>query len=62
MSGLIEQRGRVLDRSDLSAPVHHKEWTLGELFTIFRRRRAFVLACVAAAVVLAALYCLLATP
>ena len=62
MSGLIEQRGRVLDRSDLSAPVHHKEWTLRELLTIFRRRRGTVLACVAAAAVLAALYCLLATP
>lgn len=62
MSAAIEQRVRVLERSDLSAPILHKEWTLRELLTIFRRRRGTVLACVLAAIVLAAFYCLFATP
>src|SRR5690348_4780064 len=62
MSEAIEHRERALEPSGLSAPVLHKEWTLRELLAIFRRRRRMVFACVATATVLAAIYCLLATP
>lgn len=61
MSALTESRRRVLERSDLYAPVR-REWTLRELLAIFRRRRRVVIGCVSTLVVLAALYCALATP
>lgn len=57
--------GRVLERSDLFAPhpmPRQREWTLGDLLLIFRRRRGMVLGCVLAMVALAAVYCLVATP
>ncbi|MFZ0662715.1 MAG: Wzz/FepE/Etk N-terminal domain-containing protein [Acidobacteriaceae bacterium] len=61
MNALIEGRGRVLERSDLSAPIR-REWTLGELLSIFRRRRGILISCVSVMAVLATLYCVLATP
>lgn len=61
MNALVERRGRVLERSDLSAPVR-REWTLGELLSIFRRRRGILISCAAVMAVLATLYCALATP
>lgn len=61
MSALIESRRRVLERADLYAPVR-REWTLRELLAIFRRRRWMLIGCASVLVVLAALYCVLATP
>ena len=55
------ERGRVLERGDLLAP-QRREWTLLELFSIFRRRRGVVLCSVLTVVSLAGLYCALATP
>src|SRR6185437_15713460 len=61
MSALMENRRRVLERGDLYAPVR-REWTLRELLAIFRRRRWMLIGCVSVLVVLATLYCALATP
>jgi capsular exopolysaccharide synthesis family protein len=61
MSLRIEECERVLEHGDLFALPRH-EWTLGELFAIFRRRRGMIVGCIAAMVILAGLYCLLATP
>lgn len=68
MKNAGEGRGRVLERSDLYparsdllAPIR-REWTLGELFSIFQRRRAILMGCVLSMAVLAALYCATATP
>lgn len=61
MNTAAVERGRVLERSDLLDPPR-REWTLIELFSIFRRRRGFVLCCVLTAAALAGLYCVLATP
>ncbi|MGB7189596.1 MAG: Wzz/FepE/Etk N-terminal domain-containing protein [Acidobacteriaceae bacterium] len=61
MNKAMEMRGRVLERSDLSSPVR-REWTLGELFSIFRRRRGILIGCVLGMAALATLYCALATP
>ena len=61
MNALTEGRRRVLERSDLYAPVR-REWTLRELLAIFRRRRLIVIGCESVLVVLAALYCAVATP
>lgn len=52
---------RVLERGDLFA-APPREWTLKELISIFRRRRGIVIGCVLTITMLAALYCLLATP
>ncbi|HTV06516.1 MAG TPA: Wzz/FepE/Etk N-terminal domain-containing protein [Acidobacteriaceae bacterium] len=56
---------RVLERSDLfaahSIPAQ-REWTLVDLFSIFRRRRGMVVGWVLGMVALAGLYCMLATP
>ncbi len=56
-----QQRGRVLARSDLFAPAT-REWTLGEMFSIFRRRRGIVFVFIAAMLAIATIYCLLVTP
>lgn len=66
MSGTLQesrtqQRGRVLERSDLFSPAV-REWTLGEMVSIFRRRRGIILSCIVAMIALATLYCVLATP
>jgi capsular exopolysaccharide synthesis family protein len=61
MSGTAEVRGRVLERGDFFA-APRREWTLVDLLSIFRRRRAMVLGCVLGMAALAGLYCLLATP
>jgi len=61
MNQAMERRGRVLERSDLSAPAR-REWTLSELLSIFRRRRGILIGCVLGMVALATLYCALATP
>lgn len=61
MNKAMEMRGRVLERSDLSAPAR-REWTLGELFSIFWRRRGILIGCVLGMATLATLYCALATP
>lgn len=61
MSALMENRRRVLERGDLYAPVR-REWTLRELLAIFRRRHWMLIGCVSVLVVLATLYCALATP
>lgn len=61
MNGAALERGRALERSDLLAPPR-REWTLIELFSIFRRRRGFVICCVLTAAALTGLYCALATP
>jgi polysaccharide biosynthesis transport protein len=52
---------RVLDMDDLSV-VDRKEWTLGDLIGIFRRRRAYLIWSVGCFFLLATAYCLLATP
>lgn len=52
---------RVLDLGDLIAP-ERKEWTLGDIFAVFRRRRKYLIASLAVFLLLATLYCLLATP
>lgn len=57
----MEMRRRVLERSDLTAPIR-REWTLGELFTIFKRRRGILIGCVLGMVALATLYCVTVTP
>ena len=57
----VQERGRVLEQRDFFAP-QRREWTLGDLLSIFRRRRRIVLCCVLVMVALAGLYCLLATP
>ncbi|MGH9586959.1 MAG: Wzz/FepE/Etk N-terminal domain-containing protein, partial [Acidobacteriaceae bacterium] len=57
----MENRRRVLERSDLYAPVR-REWTLRELLAIFRRRRWMVIGCASVLVVLAGVYCALVTP
>lgn len=57
----MEDRRRVLERSDFYAPVR-REWTLRELLAIVRRRRWMVIGCVSVLVVLAAFYCALVTP
>ena len=54
--------GRILERSDLLAAPARREWTLGELILIFRRRRRLIAWCVLAMLALAGLYCLMATP
>ncbi|MGC2160384.1 MAG: Wzz/FepE/Etk N-terminal domain-containing protein [Silvibacterium sp.] len=65
MSEAAQERRRVLERGDLF-PAHpmpaRREWTLVDLFSIFRRRRGMVAGCVLGMVVLAGLYCVLATP
>ncbi|MBV8632300.1 MAG: polysaccharide biosynthesis tyrosine autokinase, partial [Silvibacterium sp.] len=53
-------RLRVLELDDLYRP-ERREWTLIDLFAVFRRRRAFVIWWVGALLVLATAYCLLAT-
>jgi len=65
MSTIAEMRGRVLERSDLFPPQRawaRPEWTLPDLFSIFRRRKVIVAGCVLGMAALAGLYCLLATP
>jgi capsular exopolysaccharide synthesis family protein len=53
--------GRVLEQGDFFAP-QRREWTLGDLFAIFRRRRGNIIGWVAALGVLAGLYCMVSTP
>lgn len=52
---------RVLELHDLLKLDHH-EWTLGDLFGVFRRRRRYFYGCLSAMLVLVTIYCLLATP
>jgi polysaccharide biosynthesis transport protein len=52
---------RVLELSDLLQIDRH-EWTLGDLFGVFRRRRRYLYWCLSAMLVLVTMYCLLATP
>jgi len=52
---------RVLEVEDLSA-VDRREWTVGELFSVFRRRRAYLNWSVGGLLLLVTAYCLLATP
>jgi polysaccharide biosynthesis transport protein len=54
-------RLRVLEVGDLGA-AEHSEWTLGDLFHVFRRRRAHLIWFVGGLLLLATAYCLLATP
>ena len=54
-------RLRVLDLDDLYRP-ERREWTLLDLFAVFRRRRAFLLWSVGVLLLLVTAYCLLATP
>lgn len=56
----VEVRARVLERGDLFAPPR-REWTIIDLFAIFRRRRRWIAGCVLTGMLLAGLYCLLAT-
>ena len=51
----------MLELDDLSRP-DRKEWTLGDLLAIFRRRRVFLLWSVVAMLLLVTAYCLLVTP
>ena len=52
---------RVLEVEDLSA-AERKEWTLGDLFSVFGRRRVFLIWSVGGMLLLVTVYCLLATP
>lgn len=65
MSAVVEQRRGVLERGEW-LPIHSapgpREWTLGELFKIFRRRRRILAGCLTAMIAAATVYCLLATP
>jgi capsular exopolysaccharide synthesis family protein len=61
MNGAVEQRGRLLERADIFA-APRREWTLGDLFLIFRRRKKMVFFCVLGMVALAGAYCWLVTP
>ncbi|HEX3470590.1 MAG TPA: polysaccharide biosynthesis tyrosine autokinase [Silvibacterium sp.] len=52
---------RMLEVGDLAA-AERKEWTLGDLFGIFQRRRAYLIRSVGGLLLLVTAYCLLATP
>ena len=52
---------RVLEVADLAGG-EHREWTLGDLLAIFRRRRKYLICFVTAFLVLVTIYCLIATP
>ena len=51
---------RILDLGDLAA--ERKEWTLADILAVFRRRRKYLIASLAAFLALVTAYCLLATP
>ena len=52
---------RILDLSDLAA-AERKEWTLADIFAVIRRRRKYLIASLAAFLLLVTAYCFLATP
>lgn len=52
----------MTERPGTTSRTMRREWTLADLLTIFQRRRAFVLSSMLAALALAAIYCLTATP
>jgi succinoglycan biosynthesis transport protein ExoP len=52
---------RVLDLGDLVAS-ERREWTLGDILAVFRRRRRHLIASLAAFLMLVTAYCFLATP
>lgn len=52
---------RVLDLGDLVAS-ERREWTIGDIFAVFRRRRQYLVASLAIFLLLVTAYCLLATP
>jgi len=52
---------RVLEVEDLGA-AQRREWTLGDLFSVFRRRRKYLIWSVGGMLLLVTVYCLLATP
>jgi polysaccharide biosynthesis transport protein len=54
-------RMRLLEATDLPAS-ERQEWTLGDLFAVFRRRREHLIWSLACLLLLVTAYCLLATP
>ena len=52
---------RVLDLGDLVSS-ERREWTLADIFAVFRRRRQYLVASLAVFLLLVTAYCLLATP
>jgi polysaccharide biosynthesis transport protein len=52
---------RILELPDLLQLDRH-EWTLGDLFGVFRRRRRYLYWCLSVMLVAVTMYCLLATP
>ncbi len=52
---------RLLEMADFTAP-DRREWTLGDLFAVFQRRRSYLIWSTATMFLLATVYCLLATP
>ncbi|HUY82827.1 MAG TPA: Wzz/FepE/Etk N-terminal domain-containing protein [Acidobacteriaceae bacterium] len=61
MSDLVEERSHGTERGELYA-MPRREWTLIDLLSIFRRRRRIIAGFVVAALLVAGLFCALATP
>ena len=59
--GTVASGRRVLELSDLLGTAR-QDWTLSDLLMVLRRRRRYVVVCLTAMLILATMYCLLATP
>jgi hypothetical protein len=59
--GAIASGSRVLELADLLG-AGRQDWTLSDLVTVLSRRRRYLIVCVACMLLLATIYCLIATP